>query len=63
MSQILARSSRWNGESLVKDVAGLKSSIEEMCFNEKFSDVQLLVAGELIPAHKLILAARSPYFE
>jgi ABC-type antimicrobial peptide transport system permease subunit len=23
----------------------------------------LLVAGELIPAHKLILAARSPYFE
>jgi hypothetical protein len=48
--------------SLVEDSAALKSSIEDLCFNSKLSDVQLLVAGEVIPAHKVILASRSPYF-
>ncbi len=47
---------------LVDDGAGLNSSIGDLCCNSELSDVELLVAGEVIPAHKLILSSRSPYF-
>jgi hypothetical protein len=59
-----ARATRSNEtEVLVElDRAALHSSIENLCFNSKLSDVKLLVAGEVIPAHKVILASRSPYF-
>jgi BTB/POZ domain-containing protein 9 len=64
MSRRVPRAGSSTAESsVVEDTAALKSSIQELCFNSAMSDVELLVEGEVIPAHKLILASRSPYFK
>jgi hypothetical protein len=34
----------------------------EMLLNSTFSDVELVVEGEVFPAHRAILSARSGYF-
>lgn len=37
--------------------------LNELCMSSKHSDVSFIVENTMIPAHKTILSARSPYFE
>lgn len=40
----------------------LSKDIGSLCLAEEFADVHLVIDGERIPGHKMILAARSEYF-
>ncbi|XP_034667741.1 BTB/POZ domain-containing protein 9-like [Drosophila subobscura] len=42
--------------------AGALADMDRLCMNELFSDVSFLVEDELLPAHRLILAARCEHF-
>lgn len=41
----------------------LLTSIEALCTSDTYSDVTLIVDGQKFPAHKVILAAQSRYFQ
>ncbi|CAJ0582241.1 unnamed protein product, partial [Mesorhabditis spiculigera] len=47
----------------ISQIPALSEDIGRLCLNEECSDVTLLIDGERIPAHKVILAARSSYFK
>lgn len=40
----------------------LSEHIGSLCLSSEYSDVTLIVEGQRIPAHKVILAASSDYF-
>ncbi|XP_044738078.1 BTB/POZ domain-containing protein 9 [Chrysoperla carnea] len=40
----------------------LAEHLKKLCFNEEYSDVTFVVEGQKLPAHKVVLAARSDYF-
>lgn len=44
------------------NIAKLLQQIGELCQNSNYSDVTFIIEQNELPAHKCILAARSPYF-
>ncbi|EDV44558.1 uncharacterized protein Dana_GF20424 [Drosophila ananassae] len=38
------------------------ADMARLCMNERYSDVEFLVEGQRLPAHRVVLAARSEYF-
>ncbi|KAH8267587.1 hypothetical protein KR026_008142 [Drosophila bipectinata] len=38
------------------------ADMTRLCMNERYSDVEFLVEGQRLPAHRVVLAARSEYF-
>uniref|UniRef100_A0A182PEW5 BTB domain-containing protein n=1 Tax=Anopheles epiroticus TaxID=199890 RepID=A0A182PEW5_9DIPT len=47
----------------IEDTALLAVHMASLCMNEDKADVTLIVENERIPAHRLILSARSEYFQ
>lgn len=43
-------------------IGHLSEHIGSLCLSSEYSDVTLIVEGQRIPAHKVILAASSDYF-
>lgn len=46
----------------VEHIAHLSEHIGSLFWNEDYSDITLLIEGQRIPSHKVILASRSEYF-
>lgn len=53
------RCANFKGSTIAKTVS---EDIEELFESQKFSDFALIVGGRALKVHKLILAARSPFF-
>lgn len=46
----------------LSNIATLLQQIGELCLSSDYSDVTFIIGQNKLPAHKCILAARSPYF-
>lgn len=46
----------------VEHITHLSEHIGSLFWNEDYSDIILLIEGQRIPSHKVILASRSEYF-
>ena len=59
------KASHHDSSTLYADVAhfkGLGNSINDLRLNDELCDITLMVGNKSIKAHKVILAASSPYF-
>ncbi|KAF5292804.1 hypothetical protein FQA39_LY13849 [Lamprigera yunnana] len=46
----------------IEHLSQLSENLSSLCMNQEYSDVSLIVEGQRLYAHKVILAARSEYF-
>lgn len=63
--QYLQNSNPNNGTTRLGDIehlAQLSENLSALCLNHEYSDIILIVEGQKLSAHKVILAARSDYF-
>ena len=41
----------------------VRAALAQLWEDQKFTDVDFIISGQCIPAHKVVLAAQSQYFE